>query len=181
MPGRHSLRGLKVMEKMTAALNRRSAWFLFGLAFISVYREVFETMLFYAALWDDGQEVWLLGGIAVGAITLGLIAWILLRTSRRLPIGKFFAASSILIAVLAVALAGKGVAALQEAGWVSVTVASVPHIELLGIYPTWQSLLTQIAVILMLGAGIMFNTLRGRNASGALPSATSTRPEEDHA
>ena len=50
-------------EKMAAALNRRSAWFLFGLAFISVYREVFESILFYAALWNDGQEVWLLSGI----------------------------------------------------------------------------------------------------------------------
>src|SRR3546814_8150323 len=61
-------------EKMAAALNRRSAWFLFGLAFISVYREVFESILFYAALWNDGQEVWLLGGIAAGAAALGLIA-----------------------------------------------------------------------------------------------------------
>ncbi len=70
-------------EKMAAALNRRSAWFLFGLAFISVYREVFESILFYAALWNDGQEVWLLGGIAAGTAVLGLIAWVLLRTSRR--------------------------------------------------------------------------------------------------
>lgn len=168
-------------EKMAAALDRRSAWFLFGLAFISVYREVFETILFYAALWNDGQEVWLLGGIAAGAVTLGLIAWLLLRTSRRLPIGKFFAASSILIAVLAVVLAGKGIAALQEAGWVSVTVAPVPHIELLGIYPTWQTLLAQIAVVLMLSAGFMFNMLRGRSAPDALPASTTTRPEEDRA
>jgi high-affinity iron transporter len=168
-------------EKMTAALNRRSAWFLFGLAFISVYREVFETILFYAALWNDGQEIWLLGGIAVGALTLGLIAWILLRTSRRLPIGKFFAASSMLIAVLAVVLAGKGVAALQEAGWVSVTVAPVPHIELLGIYPTWQTLFAQIAVVLMLAAGFLFNMVRGRSAPDALPTPATIRPEEDRA
>src|SRR5699024_253124 len=164
-------------EKMSAAVNQRSAWFLFGLAFISVYREVFETILFYAALWSDGQEIWLLGGIAAGAATLGLIAWILLRTSRRLPIGKFFSASSMLIAVLAVVLTGKGMAALQEAGWIPVTVAPAPHIELFGIYPTWQSLLAQLVVILMLGAGFTFNMLRGRSVPGAL----SAHPEEDRA
>ncbi len=166
-------------EKMAAALDRRSAWFLFGLAFISVYREVFETILFYAALWSEGQGVWLVGGIAAGALTLGLIAWVLLRTSRRLPIGQFFSASSILIAVLAIVLTGKGVAALQEAGWVSVTVAPAPHIELLGIYPTWQTLLAQIAVILMLGAGFMINTLRGRHLTKARPAAMPARLEED--
>lgn len=154
-------------EKMAAALNQRSAWFLFGLAFLSVYREVFETILFYAALWNDGQEIWLLGGIVAGAAVLGLIAWVLLRTSRHLPIGKFFSASSALIAVLAVVLTGKGVAALQEAGWVPVTVAPVPHIELLGLYPTWQSLLAQLAVIAVLAVGFVFNTVRGRAASVA--------------
>lgn len=159
-------------EKMAAALNRRSAWFLFGLAFISVYREVFESILFYAALWNDGQEVWLLGGIAAGVAVLGLIAWVLLRTSRRLPIGTFFSASSALIAVLAIVLTGKGVAALQEAGWVAVSVAPVPHIELLGIYPTWQSLLAQLAILMLLAVGFVFNIRRGRQP---IPSSTATK------
>ncbi|MEL4891002.1 FTR1 family protein [Xanthomonas protegens] len=148
--------------KMTAALDRRSAWFLFGLAFLSAYREVFETILFYAALWSEGQGGWLLGGMLAGAAVLGLIAWVLLRTSRRLPIGRFFSASSALIAVLAVVLTGKGVAALQEAGWVAVSLAPVPHIEWLGLYSTWQSLLAQLAVILVLVVGFLINTAKGR-------------------
>lgn len=151
-------------EKMAIALNRRSMWFLFGLAFISVYREVFETILFYAALWNDGQEVWLLAGMVAGTVVLGLIAWILLSTSRRLPISTFFSASAALIAVLAFVLTGKGVAALQEAGWVAVTMVPVPHIELLGIYPTSQTLLAQLVVAVLLGAGYVFNTWQGRVA-----------------
>ncbi|MFC5440409.1 FTR1 family protein [Rhodanobacter ginsenosidimutans] len=166
-------------EKMAAALNRRSAWFLFGLAFISVYREVFESILFYAALWNDGQEVWLLGGIAAGAAVLGLIAWVLLRTSRRLPIGTFFSASSALIAVLAVVLTGKGVAALQEAGWVAVSVAPVPHIELLGIYPTWQSLLAQLAILILLAVGFVFNIHRGRQPMPSSPTTREVLPDVD--
>lgn len=153
--------------KMTFAVNQRSAWFLFGLAFISVYREVFETILFYVALWNAGEELWLLAGIGAGAVALGLIAWVLLRTSRRLPIGKFFSASSVLIAVLAIVLTGKGVSALQEAGWVPVTLAPVPHIELLGVYPTWQSSLAQLSVLLILVSGFVINSLRGRGAQAA--------------
>ncbi|HVS75779.1 MAG TPA: FTR1 family protein, partial [Steroidobacteraceae bacterium] len=157
-------------SKMTFAVNQRSAWFLFGLAFISVYREVFETILFYVALWNVGEEFWLLAGIGAGAVTLGLIAWVLLRTSRRLPIAKFFSASSVLIAVLAVVLTGKGVSALQEAGWAPVSIAPIPHIELLGVYPTWQTSLAQLAVLLILAAGFAINSLRGRGAQVATVS-----------
>ncbi len=150
--------------KMATALDRKSAWFVFGLTFISVYREVFETILFYAALWNEGQGHWLLAGIAAGAGILGLIAYVLLRTSRRLPLGVFFSVSSLIIAALAIVLTGKGVAALQEAGWTAVTVAPVPSIELLGIYPTWQSLLAQLAVALMLALGFAINRWRARAA-----------------
>jgi high-affinity iron transporter len=145
--------------KMAATLDR-SAWFLFGLAFLSVYREVFETILFYVAMWNEGPRPWLIGGIGAGAATLAVIAWVLLRTSRRLPLGKFFSASSALIAVLAVVLTGKGIAALQEAGWIGVHVAPLPRIELLGIYPTWQSFTAQAIVALVLAAGYGLNLRR---------------------
>src|SRR5699024_8634991 len=137
-------------KKMARAFDRRSVWLLFGLAFISVYREIFETILFYVALWNENQTVWLLSGILAGSITLAFVAWILLRTSRRLPLTQFFKASSALIALLAVVLAGKGVAALQEAGWVNVSVLTLPRIEWLGLYPTWQSTSVQLLVIALL-------------------------------
>lgn len=149
-------------QKMASALDRRSLWFLFGLSFISVYREIFETILFYVALWNENQKIWLLGGMIAGAATLVVVAWLLLRTSRRLPLGQFFKASSALIALLAVVLAGKGMAALQEAGWVNVSVIPAPRIEWLGIYPTWQSLGMQLVVIAVLTAGFIFNAMRGR-------------------
>nr|WP_243041384.1 FTR1 family protein [Dyella sedimenti] len=148
--------------RMATALDRRSAWFVFGLTFISVYREVFETILFYTALWSEDQGLWMLAGLVVGALVLVLVAWLLLRTSRRLPLGLFFSLSSVVIAVLAIVLTGKGVAALQEAGWTGVTIAPVPSIDLLGIYPTWQSLLAQLAVALMLAIGFAVNRWRAR-------------------
>jgi high-affinity iron transporter len=102
-----------------------------------------------------------------------LIAWTLLKTSRRLPLGKFFAASSALIAVLAVVLTGKGVAALQEAGWITVSVEQTHRIEVLGIYPTWESVLAQLAVIAFLAAGLALNLMRGKKTSTAVQAQKS--------
>jgi len=145
-------------EKMSAALSQRAAWFLFSLAFIAVYREVFETVLFYAALWTEGNGWPLLAGLAAGMVILGVLAAILLRTSAKLPIGKFFAASSLLVAVLAVVLAGKGIAGLQEAGWVHTSPVTFPRIDILGIRPTLQTLLAQLTVLVVVAIAFMVNT-----------------------
>lgn len=135
-------------EKLSSALNKRTAWFLFSLAFVAVYREVFETVLFYAALWTEGNGWPLLAGLSTGMALLALLAVLLLRTSARLPIGQFFAASSMLVAVLAVILAGKGIAGLQEAGLLHTSPIAIPRIDLLGIYPSWQTVLAQFVVLL---------------------------------
>ena len=147
-----------IKERLSKALSRGSAWFLFLLAFVVVYREVFETILFFAALWSPQTAGAVLGGAAVALVALAAIGWAMLRYSTRLPISKFFAVSAALVAVLAFVLAGKGLAALQEAGMVPVTrVAGLPKLELLGLYPTWQTILVQLAVIAILVAGYFYN------------------------
>lgn len=148
--------------KMSAALTRRSALFLFSLAFIAVYREVFETILFFIAMWNEQNAGAILGGLIVGAVVLAAVAFWMLRLSKRLPIGQFFSISSILIAVLAVVLVGKGVAALQEAGWVPLALVSAPRIEWLGVYPSWQSLLAQLAVGAAAVVGFVVNMRSSR-------------------
>ena len=70
-----------IREKMSTALSGRSAWLLFGLAFIVVYREVFETILFYAALWSQGNGMAMLAGAGSAILALVLIAWLMLRYS----------------------------------------------------------------------------------------------------
>ena len=143
-----------VREKLNRALSARSAWLLLLLAFVVVYREVFESILYFIALWSEGSGLAVVAGGAAGAGALAILAWALLRYTRRLPITQFFSLSSILIAVLAVVLAGKGVGALQEAGLVDTwPVPGVPRIELLGIYPTREGVFVQVATaaVLLLG------------------------------
>lgn len=149
-------------DKLSAAMTRRSAWALFLLAFVAVYREVFETVLFFSALAADGHSSALLAGLAVGLVLLAIIAAIFLRTSARMPIGKFFSLSSILVAVLAVVLAGKGISGLQEAGWLTATPVGGLRVPALGIYPTLQTTAAQLTVLLAALCGFSLNVLQNR-------------------
>jgi len=150
-----------VKEKLSSALNKRSATMLFLLSFVTVYREVFETVLFYAALWGDGNGGYLLSGLLIGIVILVIIAAVLLRTSARLPISQFFAASSALVAILAFVLVGKGITALQEAGVINITPIEMPRIDLLGIYPSVQSMVAQAIILVVIAASFMFNQRLG--------------------
>ncbi|HKE94456.1 MAG TPA: FTR1 family protein, partial [Povalibacter sp.] len=152
--------------RLSKIANGRSVWLLTALVFITVYREVFETILFYAALTNDGNGPAILMGLAAGTLVLGLLAFVLLRFSVRLPLARFFSVSSIFIAVLAVVLAGKGAAALQEAGVLTVRTLPFPGIALLGISPSVQTLLLQLCVASAAVAGFVYNRRSAKIARG---------------
>lgn len=155
-----------IREKMSRALTGGSGWFLFGLAFVVVYREVFETILFYAALWSQGNGPVLLAGAGSAVLLLAVIASAMLRYSRTLPIAQFFRYSSWLMAILTVVLAGKGVAALQEAGIIDIApLREVPRLSTLGLFPTWQSVLAQLLMAVAIAIGFAWNRRRAGRAS----------------
>ncbi|MEO5565621.1 MAG: cytochrome c/FTR1 family iron permease [Luteimonas sp.] len=156
-----------IRAQMSQAMSRGSGWFLFLLSFLIVYREAFETVLFYAALWSQGNHAAVLAGAAAAVVALAGIGWLMLRYSRKLPLARFFAVSAILMAVLAVVLAGKGVAALQEAGWLPLTLVQMPRIDLLGVHPTLQGVITQVAVLILLAAGFAWNARNARVGAAA--------------
>ena len=150
------------------ALNAGTLWGIAGLSFVAVYREVFETILFYQALWvqaDAGGRSMALGGLGVGVVALAVLAWLVIRYSMRLPLRQFFGASGLLMFVLAVVFAGKGVAAMQEAGYLPVNPVHFPRVDLLGIYPNLQGLAVQL-VMLALGLYLFFgmSSRRARSA-----------------
>jgi len=148
-----------VCDKLNHALNNRSAWFLFGFSFFVVYREVFETILFYIAIWNHGNGGTVLLGGAAAIVALFVIAWVMLRYSRTLPLNRFFFYSSGLIAVLAVILIGKGVAALQEAGYLLIhPLAGFPRIAAFGLFPTREGIIAQVAMIALLLIGLGYST-----------------------
>ncbi|QJR11073.1 hypothetical protein DSM104443_02144 [Usitatibacter rugosus] len=126
-------------------------WGLALMAFLAVYREVFETVLFYQALWIQapGEQHAILGGLGVALVCLAAITFAMLRYSIRMPLGLFFGVGGILLAVLAIILAGNGVAALQEAGWIPITPVDFITLSWLGIHPNVQALATQVVLAIV--------------------------------
>jgi high-affinity iron transporter len=143
---------------------RGETWFGVGLvAFLAVYREVFETVLFYQALWlqsEGAARTAVLGGLGVGVIALVALAWLIIRFSVRLPLGAFFGVSGALLAIMAVVFAGQGIAALQAAGRLPVYPVSIPSVPLLGIYPNLQGLGLQLVLVGLIVLGFAY--LRGQ-------------------
>lgn len=146
-----------IHEQIHTALGKGTLWAMAGVAFLAVYRELFEIVLFYQTLWvqvgSEGQH-YVLGGMLAAALLLALVAWAILKYSVRLPIGPFFAVTAALLALLAVVFAGNGVAALQEAGVVDADTVAFVSIPLLGIHPTLQGLLAQGLALLLTAAGV---------------------------
>jgi high-affinity iron transporter len=149
-----------VQGQMRRALGSKRVWALSSVAFLAVYREGFETVLFYAALFTEtngvaGQVSAVVAGITVGIIGLVLVYVAIERFGLRIPLKAFFAATSAFLYVMAFAFAGQGVAELQAAGTVSTTpMGWLPAVPALGIFPTFQTFCTQLAVALALGGAL---------------------------
>ena len=121
------------------------------LAFFSVYRELFEVILFYETLWlqagPAGHNAVLAGGATALVLLVGL-AWVILRGSAKLPLALFFGINAALLCALSVVFAGHGVKALQEAGIFGTRPVAFFDFDWLGIHADAYSLGAQAVAIL---------------------------------
>ena len=138
-----------------SAVGNGNALGLAGIAFFVVFREVFESVLFLSALniESKGTQTLALGvGFVVAFLLVVVLAIVTLKFSAKLPIQKLFKLSSVMMSVLAVVLAGKGSRAFQETGMLDVHYLPFLKVELLGIFPTVETLSAQIvtAVVVLI-------------------------------
>lgn len=161
-----------------AAIAGGSAIGLLGLGFTAVYREGFETALFYEVLLSlsHRSELFVLYGFAGGAGALAVVAWMVLRAGRRLPVQTFLKVAVAIVMVLSVAFLGKAVRELQEAGFVNATslIGVVPRLprpvaEFTGIHPTRETLAAQALLlgVYALGGVAMWWRSRHRGPAAA--------------
>ncbi len=128
------------------------------LAFFSVYRELFEVILFYETLWlqagPAGHQAVLAGGATALVLLVGL-AWVILRGSAKLPLSLFFSINAALLCALSVVFAGHGVKALQEAGVLGTRPVAFFEFDWLGIHADAYSLGAQavalVAILVLYG------------------------------
>ncbi|MDR3201030.1 MAG: FTR1 family iron permease [Spirochaetales bacterium] len=136
--------------KVQGSITKGSVFSLAFAAFLAVFREGAETILFYQALLANTQTyfnmVW--AGLGAGCVAL-VVIYILIRVlSIRLPLKPFFLGTSILLFIMSISFTGAGVKELQEGNVIGVTpVPGIGSIDILGIYPTVETLIPQLVLL----------------------------------
>ncbi|MCY3986472.1 MAG: cytochrome c/FTR1 family iron permease [Candidatus Dadabacteria bacterium] len=141
-----------VRSKTQGALTRKSGLTLAFVSFFAVYREAFETILFYQALFfqTDSSTPHVIYGLIAGVAVVLVIAFLMYRVTLRIPLKYFFSFTSIFLYLLCFILLGKGILELQEAGIISSTAAEfIPYIDTLGIYPTYETAIPQVILLML--------------------------------
>lgn len=174
-----------VKSKVQDALTSGSGLALASAAFLAVYREGFETVLFYKALFLAGGSTAatmpILGGILLGTLVMVAVYVAISRFGLRLPLKPFFGVTSAFLYYMAFVFGGKGVAELQEGGYLPTTIIDgAPRVPALGIYPTLESLLVQgllLALLLVALAWTFILEPRRRRRRGLPPEPLRAMPQ----
>jgi high-affinity iron transporter len=136
-----------------------------GLGFTAVFREGFETVLFYQALalFAQGLILWVVLGAVCAAIALGGVGYAILGLGKRLPLKPMLMAGAGILLLLSIAFVGNAVRSLQSADLLAANPVDWPRLpvflaELTGIHPTTQGLAVQAALlaVYVLGAVWVF-------------------------
>ena len=148
-------------------MERNSAFALAFTAFLSVFREGAEVVLFYQPMLNEGNPGMVWAGFGVGCVVLVFVYLAITKLSIRLPIKVFFTATSILMAVMCVAFLGSGIKELAEGNVFDVTmyVTGIPEndvIQIFGIYPYLETLVPQLILAVILLITFMIAHYRGR-------------------
>ncbi len=165
-----------IREKVSTALDHGGGRALAFVAFLAVYREGAETALFYQALFNEGPHVVVpisLGIVAGGAV-LAVIFTLFYRFGVRIPLRPFFSVTSVLLYYMAFVFTGKGIRELQEGNIIPLSaIPGFPHVDALGLYPSWQGVLSQFALLLLFAFAVLktFWPKRSVSLPTVIPSA----------
>ena len=140
-----------IESKVQCAISKRDLTALFMVVFFAVYREVFETILFYQALLIQFDRESISYGLIVGLVVVSIISYLILKMAFVVNLRHYFIGTSIMLFLLSLSFLGYGITELQEVGMVSTTlILSIPRVEILGLYPTMETSLPQMILLLCL-------------------------------
>ena len=165
-----------IKAKVTDALEHGGGRALTIVAFLAVYREGAETALFYQALINEGTNVMapILMGILVGFAALAVIFTLFYKFGVRIPLRPFFGVTSVLLYYMAFVFMGKGIKEMQEGNALPASFIRFPTVDWLGIYPTWETLLAQLALLILLAFALLKTFWPQRSV--ALPTVEPVAP-----
>jgi len=166
-----------VRGRVWEAMNAGRPLALVGVGFTAVYREGFETVLFYTALGVMAEEAraWVVWGFLAGCLAIAALVLAMIWLGVRLPAKQLIGAATGITALLSVALLGNGLRELQEAGLFPLTPLgwfppiSFTMAQLTGIHSTLETLLAQgiILAAYVIGGLLVFRPSSGPAAKPA--------------
>jgi high-affinity iron transporter len=174
-------------EKVERAATSGRSLALASVAFLAVYREGFETVLFYKALYLTGGAAAaapISVGLAAGGVVLVAVYLGIERFGIRIPLRPFFAVTGATLYFMAFVFAGTGVKELQEGALIrSTLIPGAPRSDFFGVYPTVESLAVQGVLVACLVLAVAWKLVARRRAAAAArreaglatPSAPQTR------
>src|ERR687884_341587 len=134
-----------------------------GLGFTAVFREGFETVLFYQALalFAQGLILWVVLGAVAATIALGGVGYAILGLGKRLPLKPMLITGAGVLLLLSIAFVGNAVRSLQSADMLAANPVDWPRLpvflaELTGIHPTTQGLAVQAALLVVYVLGALY-------------------------
>ena len=149
-------------KKVESSVSRGSMIALGFTAFLAVFREGAEVILFYQQIITDAQEGdgvgWLWLGVLVAAVALVAIFVAIRFFSVKLPLKPFFLATSILMAIMAISFLGAGIKELMEGSFelvlriqgITPLVEQIPtndFLDIFGIYPHTETIVPQFILL----------------------------------
>lgn len=157
-----------IKKKVARSSERGSMIALAFTAFLAVFREGAEVVLFYQPLLNQGNDASVWSGFIIGCICL-VIVWLIIHLlSVKIPIKPFFIATSILMFIMSIAFLGAGIKELIEGDVIGATSPAwlqwIPYtdfLDMLGIYPVLETLIPQL--ILLIITIIIFIVVTRRN------------------
>ena len=149
---------------MHEAISKGNTFTLSAVAFISVYREGFETVLFYKALflYAGKSTGGIVPGFFAGCVVLAGVFYLVNYLGMRIPIKWFFGFTSVLLYYMAYTFMGRGIHELQMGELFSLTAAELlPSISWLGMYPTWETFIGQAVLFLLFIFALVYTFVPG--------------------
>ncbi|HZE66855.1 MAG TPA: FTR1 family protein [Sporichthyaceae bacterium] len=150
--------------RVWTAASAGSATALMLVGFTALYREGFETALFYQALSSFGAGLgwYIVAGVVTGALCLTVVAWFVFKLGRRIPVKVFLSTAVILLMATSVAFLGNAVRNLQQADviglhrWNSWPNAPIFVSQSVGYWPSRETILAQAVLTAIYAAGAVY-------------------------
>lgn len=145
-----------VKAKVWKATATGSVMVFVMLSFFTVYREGFETVLFYQAMLSFAKymEWYVAAGLVSGLAVIVGITFLVRKLGKKLPLRVLFGLTMGIGAYMSIAFIGNAVREFQEVGYLQTThlIGTVPRLDIniaamTGIHPTLETIVAQIALL----------------------------------